>query len=125
MSKPLVPLPRQPAATPKQRGVEATPRRLLVTMRYRGGRSKATLSAEEARKSWDHVLSDKVVYRRDAIEVTGDPVAHITESYVKGNYWIECHLIFEIQRASYHMLVVIEDQESSQSARELGKVNIE
>ena len=80
---------------------------------------------EEARESWNHALSDKIVYLRDPIKVAGNAVTHIAKNYIKGNIWIECHLTFEIQRTAYHVLVVIEAQKSLRGARYFGKAKIE
>ena len=72
---------------------------------------------EEARKSWDYAISDKVVYVRDPIEVARDSLADVAKDYIKGKLWIECHLSFELQRDAHHLLVVIEFDKSRKVVR--------
>ena len=76
---------------------------------------------EEARKSWDHTISNKVVYSLDPIEVTTNPLAHVAKDYVDGNVWIECHLSFEAQWHA-HYVVILEFDKRLDALRDVGKV---
>ncbi len=64
---------------------------------------------EESRKSWDHVVSDKIVYAFDPPEVTGDIRSHVAESYIKGDLWIEFHLSFERLGNRYAVILEASD----------------
>src|SRR5437879_1870474 len=70
-------------------------------------------------------MSDEIVYLRDPITVAGNSLAHVAKNYIKGNFWIECHLTFEIQGSAHHMLVVIESQQVTVGLRHLRKVKAE
>jgi len=49
---------------------------------------------EEARKSWDHTISDEIVYGLDSGKVALDSPISIAKDYLEGNIWIECHMTF-------------------------------
>jgi hypothetical protein len=46
---------------------------------------------EEARKTWDHVISDKVVYRSEVIYGERELSHVLAEKYLQGDVWIEIH----------------------------------
>lgn len=48
---------------------------------------------EEARESWDYVMSNKFVYLVDAFDVALDSFIGVAKDYVEGNVWVEGHLI--------------------------------
>lgn len=54
---------------------------------------------KEARKSWDHIFSDKVVYSLDPLQVALNSKVGVTKDYLKGHIWIECHITFQ---AGFH-----------------------
>ena len=47
---------------------------------------------EESRKSWDHVVSDKLVYFLKPRKVASDSLTQIAKHYLEGRFWIESHL---------------------------------
>jgi hypothetical protein len=51
---------------------------------------------EEARKSWDHVVSDKIVYSVDPFQVALDSQVGIAKDYLKGSVWVEVHVTFQV-----------------------------
>lgn len=72
---------------------------------------------EEARKFWDHAVSDTVVYSLDPSEVTRDIGGEVTEHYVNGKLWIECHLTFVDGGNRHHYIVLIEFDSHSRNER--------
>jgi hypothetical protein len=72
---------------------------------------------EEARKFWDHAVSDTVVYSLNPSEVTRDIGGEITKHYVNGKLWIECHLTFVDSGNRHHYIVLIEVDSHSRNER--------
>jgi hypothetical protein len=63
---------------------------------------------EEARKSWDYVVCDKLVHVLNVPEVASDFLIRIAENYLKiWHSWIECRLTFE-REWNLQYLVIIE-----------------
>jgi len=77
---------------------------------------------EEARKSWNHIISDKVVYAFDPGEVAGNTSSTVTEDYIKGDSWIELHLIFEGNRNRY--AVILEAGDGKNGRGSLGEMKL-
>src|ERR1700722_1656751 len=67
---------------------------------------------EEARKSWDHAVSDKIVYllnpREVARQIKSRVGRKIAKNYLNGDAWIEAHLTFKRDGNAEHLLLVIE-----------------
>lgn len=42
-----------------------------------------------ARKSWQHIVSDEVVYLLNPVKVDGDPSISLSENYARGTSWCE------------------------------------
>ena len=61
---------------------------------------------EEARKSWDHVFSNEVVYSLDSIKVAINPHVGISKDYFESNIWMELHLVFETERETHYACIV-------------------
>src|SRR5260370_31751836 len=73
---------------------------------------------EESRKLWEHAVSDAVVYSLDPVEVAGDSGAKITEYYINGRFWIECHVSLIRQANLEHLLILIDSyRETSRRGR--------
>jgi hypothetical protein len=51
---------------------------------------------EEARKSWNYVVSNEIVYSVDSSQVALDSQVGVAKDYLKGNVWIEVHVTFQI-----------------------------
>jgi hypothetical protein len=45
----------------------------------------------EARKSWQHVFADEIVYLLDSLNPNLDAFTGIAKTYIDRKYWIECH----------------------------------
>lgn len=61
---------------------------------------------EEARKSWNYIVSDKIVHTLQPIEVTRDCLNGVAKDYVEGNIWFESHLTFEMQGHAHYTCIV-------------------
>ena len=72
------------------------------------GRSSTNprLLLEEARKSWNHIVCDKIVYSIDPVNVALDTGTHVAKDYLVGNNWIECHLTFEAKGHSHYVALL-------------------
>ena len=77
---------------------------------------------EEAVKSWDYTISDKLVYLQEAFKVTGNSLGKIAKDYLRGNIWIECHITLQIHRATCHVVICIEDQMAAERMGHLPKM---
>lgn len=77
------------------------------------------LLLEEARKSWEHALSDKVVYVLQPLKIASDSFMGIPKGYVDGRYWIESHLTFEIKRDTHHACILVKFDERYASPGEV------
>ena len=75
---------------------------------------------EEARKSWNHAISDKIVYSIEPFESNLNPSVHIAKNYIEGNVWIECHLTFEAER-NRHYVVLLDFNRGLQTRRKVRK----
>jgi hypothetical protein len=64
----------------------------------------------EARESWEHVISNKVVRFLDSEKVTLNTFLGVAKRYVEGDIWVELHLTFHPQRESHYVLVIESDQ---------------
>lgn len=73
---------------------------------------------EEARKSWDYFTCDKIVHTLETINRARDPLLHVAEDYLRGNVWIEAHLILEGHRDTHYVVLSNADL----GARNLGRV---
>ena len=71
---------------------------------------------EEARKSWDHFISNEIVYAFDPSEVANDTLGSIAKRYIEGNVWIEVHLTLE--SSGDHYAIILEADMSSSGAVE-------
>lgn len=79
---------------------------------------------EEARKSWDHGISDKVIYLLQPVKSAHNPLMGIAKSYINGSSWIDSHLTFEIEGNTHDACLLIMDNEVSECGREIGEVKI-
>ena len=61
---------------------------------------------EESRKSWDHAVSDELVYCVEPSEITADPFREIAENYRDGSGWIEVHLTFIGERNTHYAAAI-------------------
>lgn len=80
---------------------------------------------EEARKSWNHFVSDEIVYVLDSAKIAENLIGNIAEKYIKRRLWIECHLTFEVQRSAHHVLVLIEVEKVDRGPWKLRKSKID
>jgi hypothetical protein len=53
-------------------------------------------AGEEARKSWDYFICDKVVYSLDPFEIALNALMGIAKDYLEGNVWIEFYMTFQL-----------------------------
>ena len=82
---------------------------------------------EEAHKSWQHSVSDEIVYLPEAISVLDESVGigdGITpaEIYRDGNAWVELQFILVGERGA-HYVAIIEALDRNELPRSFGKVN--
>lgn len=63
---------------------------------------------KEARKSWEHVISDEVIYALDRFIVRRNAHGVIPKDYFEGNLWFESHLTFVSQGHANHLLLLVE-----------------
>ena len=74
-----------------------------------GGRRESALwpygLREEARKSWDYVVSNEVVYFAEAREWNSKGAVYTPEEYAKGGFWVELHLSFGGERHVHETLI--------------------
>ncbi len=61
---------------------------------------------EEARKSWDHIVCDELVYSLKVLKIQSDVPVKIAKNYLKGDWCIECHLTFEAEGNIHYQLIV-------------------
>ena len=82
---------------------------------------------EEARKSWDHFVSDKVVHVMNAGRIQTQPGQEIAKRYLKGALWLEVHVLFHGKRNANDMAIIgiIETQATDKALRKFGKVRCE
>jgi len=59
---------------------------------------------EEARKSWDHVVSDKVIYLGETRDLNLE-LPSFAEQYLNGDLWFELHLTCICQRESHVSMI--------------------
>ena len=65
---------------------------------------------EEARKTWEHIVCDKIVYSVKSIDVALDFPPGIAKDYLKFRHsWIESHFIFHRER-DFHYICIIESR---------------
>ena len=62
---------------------------------------------EEAVKTWDYFLTDKLVYVSEVIDVESNPLIIVSKTDIYPDPWIELHFILESQRDS-HFCAIIE-----------------
>lgn len=79
------------------------------------------LLLKEPRESWQHVVSDKVVYSLNSREVQGKSLAKVAEDYLKLNLWIECYLTLEACGQTRHVVLAIEFDELASRYWQIGK----
>jgi hypothetical protein len=79
---------------------------------------------EEARKTWEHAVSDKVVYVLQSGEIALDPLPGVAKSYIEGSNWIESHLTFESEGNTYHACLLIAVNEVHKFPRKIGEVEV-
>jgi hypothetical protein len=79
---------------------------------------------EEACKSWEHGISDKVIYLLQPVESTHNALMGIAKSYINGSSWIESHLTFEIEGNTHHACLLIMANKVSECSREIGEAKI-
>lgn len=65
------------------------------------------LLLKEARESWDHVISDKVVSGPDPVELALNAEGQIAKNYIEGGGWLEIHFVLEFNR-DYYFCAIIE-----------------
>ncbi|HEV2399630.1 MAG TPA: hypothetical protein VGS27_21980 [Candidatus Sulfotelmatobacter sp.] len=76
---------------------------------------------EESRKTWDHFISDKVVYSFDSLEVALNSEMGIAKDYLKGHLWIELHMTFQfglVAEGNVHYAVILEVYKTSEASRQ-------
>src|ERR1700687_1096814 len=64
---------------------------------------------EEARKSWDYAISDKIVYGSECLYPNLETTARAVDwlpKYDLGHYWIELQIVFLGQRNGYFCCIV-------------------
>jgi hypothetical protein len=77
---------------------------------------------EEARKSWNQIISNEVVYFLDVPTLTFDAPKGIAKDYLKGQVWIECHVTFQLRfkpKRDIHYIVILEAGELRNTLRKL------
>jgi hypothetical protein len=78
---------------------------------------------EESRKSWEHFISDKLVYILQPSEITTDRLFGIAKNYGEGAGWIEAHLTFQFKGNTYHFLVIVNVDKVRELPREIGEID--
>ncbi len=76
---------------------------------------------EEAHKSWQHAVTEELVYIADVGGSQDHPSCFISEVYLEGHVWIEVQFAFVGQRNS-HYSAIIESLESHRSGVSNGKM---
>lgn len=64
------------------------------------------LLLKEARESWDYIVSDKVVYSLDPLDVALDPAGGIAKRYLEAHVWIECQIFLQREREAYYTAII-------------------
>lgn len=68
---------------------------------------------EEAHKSWDHFLSNEVIYLAHSLERDFEVIS-LSEQYLDGHLWLELHFTIPDERQrELHFIVICEKVESS------------
>src|ERR1700687_3625273 len=76
---------------------------------------------EESRKSWDHIVSDEIVYALDSSEITIDARAEVSKHYLEGSVWIEVHLTFEAHGDAHYIVILMFDERASGKREHIDK----
>jgi hypothetical protein len=64
---------------------------------------------EEARKSWDHCVSDEIIYFPEANGRNLEVSHPFAEKYLKGKLWFEAHITAHVlNQGQMHFQVIIE-----------------
>jgi len=66
---------------------------------------------EESRKSWNHFISDKVVYSVDPLKVALNSKVGVAKDYLSGRVWVEAHMTFDggfEAKGNVHYAVILE-----------------
>jgi hypothetical protein len=77
---------------------------------------------EESRKSWNYLVSDKVVYFLESFRFTLNSPEGIAKDYLQRNIWIECHVTFQFRlqtQREAHYIVILEACEPHNTGRKL------
>ncbi len=61
---------------------------------------------EEARKSWEHIVSDEIVYVGDVVSSEADPGICVSEGYANGASWVELHLTLGPKRHTHYSAII-------------------
>jgi hypothetical protein len=59
------------------------------------GAAMSAIFLEESRKSWDHAVSNKLIYSLDPIEVALNSIMGVAKDNLEGHVWIELHMTFQ------------------------------
>jgi hypothetical protein len=76
---------------------------------------------KEAQKSWEHIISDEVVYSLQSDNVARNSFMGIAKNYIEGYAWIEAHITFEVDGRTNHACVIVEFAEGDEFLRKVGK----
>src|ERR1700678_3228675 len=64
---------------------------------------------EEARKSWDHIISDELIYFVQPLGGNLEVSHPFAEKYLKGEYWFEMHFTARVRKQwEVHFQVIVE-----------------
>jgi hypothetical protein len=64
---------------------------------------------EEARKSWDYVISDEIVYFAEPVQGNREVAHVVSKKYFEGDLWFEIHITFPSDgQGETHLEVVLE-----------------
>lgn len=64
------------------------------------------LLLKESRESWDQIVSDKLVYSFDPLDIALDSLVEIPKDYLEGNVWMEFHFTFEGERDAHYAAII-------------------
>jgi hypothetical protein len=76
---------------------------------------------KEAEKTWQHFVSDKLVYLLQSDKIALDSLMGIAKDYIEGNAWIEAHVTFEVNGRTNHACVIVVSAKGDEFLRKVGK----
>lgn len=76
---------------------------------------------EEARKSWDYIVSDELVHSIQPVNVNFYGLNGIAKEYVVNTMWVEAHLTFKMQGHA-HYACIVQFQQMQVLSRKVRKI---